>query len=94
MDDERIPQTIAQVWQDYQYVVDPHTACAFIDMAQDQVSVVLSTASPAKFPEVVQSSTGSEPIHPSLEVLKSKTLKTYPMAATAEAVKSFLRSKV
>lgn len=94
MDDETITKAIAEVWRDYEYVADPHTACAFTDMAKDRVSVVLSTASPAKFPEVVLSETGSEPIHPSLEVLKSKTLKTYPMEATAEAVKSFLRSKV
>jgi threonine synthase len=94
MDDETIPQAIAQVWQDYQYVADPHTACAFTDMAQDRVSVVLSTASPAKFPEVVQAETGSEPIHPSLEALKSKVLQTYPMEATAAAIKAFMRSKV
>jgi threonine synthase len=94
MDDETIPQAIAQVWQDYQYVADPHTACAFTGMVQDRVSVVLSTASPAKFPEVVQSETGSEPIHPSLEVLKSKTLQTYPMEATAAAIKAFIHSKV
>jgi threonine synthase len=94
MDDETIPKAISQVWKDYQYVADPHTACAFTDMAQDRVSVVLSTASPAKFPEVVQAETGSEPIHPSLEVLKSKALQTHPMEATAAAVKAFLRSKV
>jgi hypothetical protein len=35
---------IAQMWQDWQYVLDPHTACAFTDMAQDRVSVVLATA--------------------------------------------------
>jgi threonine synthase len=94
MDDETIPKAISQIWQDHQYVVDPHTACAFTDMAKDRVSVVLSTASPAKFPEVVAAETGSEPTHPSLEVLKSKALQTYPLEATAEAVKAFLRSKV
>ena len=56
--------------------------------------VVFGTAHPAKFPEVVQTATGSEPTHPSLEALKSKPLQTYPMAATADAVKAFLRSKV
>ena len=94
MDDETIAQVIAQVWKDWHYVIDPHTACAFTGMAQDRVSVVLSTASPAKFPEVVQAATGSEPTHPSLEALKSKPLQTYPLEATAEAVKAFLRVKV
>lgn len=91
MDDDTIPKVIAQMWQDWQYVIDPHTACAFTDMAPDRVSVVLSTASPAKFPEVVTEATGHEPTHPSLEALKSSALVTHPMDATAEAVKAFLR---
>lgn len=94
MDDETIAKVIAQVWQDYGYVVDPHTACGFTDMAKDRVSVVLSTASPAKFPEVVQTATGTEPLHPSLEVLKAEPLTTYPLDATAEAVKGFIREKL
>ncbi len=92
MDDETIPQVIAQVWQAHGYVVDPHTACAFTGMASDRVSVVLSTASPAKFPEVVATATGHEPTHPSLEVLKSKPLKTHPLAAQADAVKAFIHA--
>ena len=94
MDDATIAQVIGQVWQDYQYVVDPHTACAFTDMAKDCVSVVLSTASPAKFPEVVKQATGSEPLHPSLETLKEKPLETHPLEATAQAVKAFIREKL
>lgn len=94
MDDATIAQVIGQVWQDYQYVVDPHTACAFTDMSKDRVSVVLSTASPAKFPEVVQQTTGSEPLHPSLEALKEKPLETHPLEATAQAVKAFIREKL
>lgn len=94
MDDATIPLAIAQMWKDWQYVIDPHTACAFTDMATDRVSVVLSTASPAKFPEVVQSATGAEPTHPTLEALKDKPLQTYPLEATAEAVKAFVLSKV
>lgn len=92
MDDASIPTAISQVWQQYQYVVDPHTACAFTDMAADRVSVVLSTASPAKFPEVVQQATGHEPTHPTLEALKNKPLQTHPLTADAEAVKAFLRA--
>ena len=92
MDDETIPLVIAQVWQQHQYVVDPHTACAFTNMSDQGVSVILSTASPAKFPEVVQQATGHEPTHPSLEILKSKALKTHPLEANAEAVKAFLRA--
>lgn len=93
MDDEEIERAIAQVWQESGYVLDPHTACAFTDMAADRVSVVLATASPAKFPDVVERATGSEPTHPSLEALKSMSLQTWPLAADVESVKSFIREK-
>ncbi len=93
MDDEIIPKVIAQMWKDWQYVIDPHTACAFTDMAKDRVSVVLSTASPAKFPDVVTQATGTEPVHPTLEALKNLPLQTYPMEASTEAVKAFIMEK-
>jgi threonine synthase len=94
MDDAAIVETITRVWNQYGYVVDPHTACAFTDLAPDRVSVILSTASPAKFPEVVAQATGSEPRHPTLEALKSTPLERHPLAATAEAVKAFIRSQL
>ncbi|MDZ4288646.1 MAG: threonine synthase [Prosthecobacter sp.] len=94
MDDAQIVRVIERMWQDHQYVIDPHTACAFTDMAEDRVSVVLSTASPAKFPEVVQQATGAEPTHPALEALKSKPLHTYPLDGSVEAVKAFIRAHV
>lgn len=93
MDDGQIVRVIAQMWKDWQYVLDPHTACAFTDMAQDRVSVVLATASPAKFPDVVQQATGTDPTHPTLEALKSKPLKTWPMAADVAAVQDFIRQQ-
>jgi threonine synthase len=92
MDDETIPKVIAQVWKDWGYVIDPHTACAFTGMAEGRVSVVLSTASPAKFPEVVQEATGCEPVHPTLEALKSRPLQTHPLTADVLAVKAFIRA--
>ena len=93
MDDAHIVRVIAQMWKDWRYVIDPHTACAFTDMAQDRVSIVLSTASPAKFPDVVQQATGNEPTHPTLEALKAKEMKRWPMDATTDAVKAFIRDK-
>jgi threonine synthase len=93
MDDGQIVRVITQMWKDWHYVLDPHTACAFTDMAQDRVSVVLATASPAKFPDVVQQATGTEPTHPTLEALKSKPLKTWPMAADVAAVQDFIRQQ-
>jgi threonine synthase len=94
MDDATISGAISQMWKDWHYVMDPHTACAFTDMAEDRVSIVLSTASPAKFPDVVKDATGTEPTHPILESLKSRTLQTHPLTAHAEAVKTFVRAHV
>jgi threonine synthase len=93
MDDETIVKATAQMWKDWQYVLDPHTACGFTDMAQDRVSIVLSTASPAKFPEVVEKATSSEPKHPTLEALKALEMRRWPSEATTEAVKAFIREK-
>lgn len=90
MADDQIVRVIAQMWKDWGYVIDPHTACAFTDMARDAVSVVLSTAHPAKFPDVVKQATGTEPTHPTLEALKSKPLQTHPLPASAGAVKTFI----
>lgn len=92
MDDATIEKAIAQMWQDWQYVMDPHTACAFTDMRKEGVSVVLSTAHPAKFPDVVKSATGTEPVHPTLEALKSLPLETHPLIADTQAVKAFIQT--
>jgi threonine synthase len=59
-------------------------------MSPDATSVVLSTASPAKFPDVVTLATGQEPTHPTLDALKALPLVTHPMDATAAAVKGFI----
>jgi threonine synthase len=93
MADEEIVAVIARVWRDYQYVIDPHTACAFTDMAPARTSIVLSTASPAKFPDVVAKATGTEPTHPTLEALKTKPLRTYPLDGSVDAVKAFIRER-
>jgi threonine synthase len=90
MDDAGIERVIAQMWKDWHYVIDPHTACAFTDMAEDRVSVVLATAHPAKFPDVVKKAIATEPTHPTLEALKSRALLTHPLPASTGAVKQFI----
>src|SRR5687767_3766725 len=69
--DAEISTIIQRVHRDYGYVVDPHTACGFKELSRDRVNVVLSTASPAKFPDTIRAAIGIEPMHPSLEALKS-----------------------
>ena len=64
-DDAKAAETIAKVWQAHRYLCDPHTACGWA-VAEDYVNstddhrpmVVLSTASPYKFPAAVLSAIG------------------------------------
>ncbi len=91
MDDSQIVAVIRQMHQDWGYVLDPHTATAFTDMAPEgTTSIVLSTAHPAKFPDVVKEAIGIEPTHPTLEALKDKPLERYPQPADVEVIKAFL----
>ena len=64
-DDEGAAAAIGKVWQEHHYLCDPHTACGWA-VAEDYVNqtgdkrpmVVLSTASPYKFPAAVLSAIG------------------------------------
>jgi threonine synthase len=88
--DAEIPGIIRQVYQDFGYVADPHTACGFKALAKDRPSIVLATASPAKFPDTIVSAIGIEPKHPSLEVLKARPLVKHLMPADAAALRAYL----
>ncbi|PTX90767.1 threonine synthase [Opitutus sp. ER46] len=90
--DGEIPGIIQRVHAAYGYVADPHTACAFKEIAPDRVSVVLSTASPAKFPDTIRSAIGVEPTHPSLEALKSKPIVKHKLQATPAAIRAFIHA--
>jgi threonine synthase len=92
--DEEIPTIIQRVWKTYDYVVDPHTACGFTAMAEDKVSIVLATASPAKFPDTVAQVTGAEPTDEILEKLKSRPLERHPLTAEVGAVKAFIEKNL
>ncbi len=65
--DEEGAGAIAGVWKDYGYLMDPHTAVAW-KVSEDYTAagnrepvVVLSTASPFKFPNAVLKAIGAEP---------------------------------
>ncbi len=88
--DAEIPGLIRQVYQDFGYIADPHTACGFKSLAKDRPSIVLATASPAKFPDTIVSAIGIEPTHPSLEVLKAKPLVKHKLPASAAAIRAYL----
>ena len=88
--DTEIPGIIKSVYGRYGYIVDPHTACAFADLSKDRPSLVLATASPAKFPDTIISAIGVEPKDPSLEALKQCPLKKYLLKAEPAAIRAFI----
>lgn len=88
--DAEIPGIIRQVYQDYGYIADPHTACGFKSLAKDRPSIILATASPAKFPDTIVSAIGIEPTHPSLEALKARPLAKHKLPAEASAIRAYL----
>ena len=90
-DDAEIQGIIRRVHGTHGYILDPHTACAFKDLPQGP-SVVLATASPAKFPDVIRQAIGIEPTHPSLEALKSRPLVRHKIVADAAPIRAFIES--
>jgi threonine synthase len=88
--DAEIAGVIKHVYHQYGYICDPHTACAFKELSADRVSVVLATASPAKFPDVIHAATGLKPTHPTLEALKSRPAAKHGVKADPAAIKAFI----
>ena len=78
------------MYHKYGYIADPHTACGFKDLAKDRLNVVLSTASPAKFPDTIKAAIGVEPTHPALEALKSRPIVKHRLAADPAAIRAFI----
>ncbi len=90
--DAEIPVIIKDMHARFGYISDPHTACGFKDLAPDRPSVVLATASPAKFPGTILAAIGVEPKHPSLEALKTRPLVKHRLPATREAIQAFIET--
>ncbi len=90
--DEEILENIRKVKEEFNYVVDPHTACGFQDLDLTCTHVVLATAHPAKFPDVIEKAIGERPTEESLEAIKKKKQVNYPVENSAEAVQKFLEN--
>lgn len=88
--DEDILTNIRRVKEVYDYVVDPHTACGFQNLNPANTHIVLATAHPAKFPDIIKQAIGETPTDPSLEAIKKKKMVTYPVGATAGDIRKFL----
>jgi threonine synthase len=78
-------KTIAAVYKKYNYVIDPHTAVgvtAALKYRNPSTKIVLSTAHPAKFKEIVESAIGNRISLPkSLAEVSKKSKKSILMKA-------------
>ena len=92
-DDADIVRLIRDVHDKFGYVADPHTACGFASLDPERVSVILSTAHPAKFPSVITEAIGREEKSPALEALKTKKIVKYTVPAERKAVENFIRAR-
>ena len=90
-DDSEIRDLIKQVYRHYDYVVDPHTACGFSGEFSGP-QLILSTAHPAKFPELIAEAIDQDVTHPSLESLKEREVIKHFVEPTPEAIKSFMQT--
>jgi threonine synthase len=93
MSDTEIRETISSVYERFGYVVDPHTACGFKDLESLEHCVILSTAHPAKFPDVVEEALGQTSTHPELDALKTRDIIKFPLSPEANSIKEFIASK-
>lgn len=92
--DEEIPGIIRRVKEEYGYLVDPHTACGFAwEPRPGEETIVLATAHPAKFPETMERAIGVAPTHPSLEALKERETVRYPLEASPDSIREFIRGR-
>jgi threonine synthase len=61
--DEQILETIRDVWNHHHYLLDPHTATAWYVLAhQSNNGIVVATAHPYKFEDVIRKALGSYPV--------------------------------
>ncbi len=95
--DEKTKQTISNVYQQYNYILDPHGAVAYNAMDQylqlhpNQKGFILETAHPVKFPETVEAAIGNEVEVPeSAKALFGKEKKSIPLKADFKSLKEYL----
>lgn len=97
-DDKATRETIGRVWKEYGYRIDPHTAVGLLaaerrlrEAGGEAPLVILSTAHPAKFSEVVEAETGRPvPLPEQLRSCLEKPKQTIPMGSDYAAFRSLL----
>lgn len=92
--DETIRQTIDRIYKQYNYICCPHTATAFHVRSQldSQAWIVVSTADPCKFDELIEPIINSKvPLAPQLEKLLEKPNKVTVIDANLEEIRKLLK---
>lgn len=90
MDDAHIAEKIAEIYKKYGEIVDPHTACGFADLSHKGAKIVLSTASPAKFPELIERVIGVHPTAESLEKLLGRKIVNVKSAPDTAKIRAYI----
>ena len=102
-DDINTQATITRVYNDYGYTLDPHGAVAFLaaeEFIKDHEyentrAIILETAHPVKFPEVVEEAIGQTiEVPASVQFLLNKEKVAIPMGASFGVFKSWMLNKV
>lgn len=89
--EEETLATIQEYYENYQYILDPHTAVGVRAVQQESKipRICLATAHPAKFGEAVQAAIGIPPaLPPDLSALQGRATREHTLPATVEAVKN------
>ncbi|MEJ6524598.1 MAG: threonine synthase [Opitutales bacterium] len=92
--DDEIPQIIKEVHNNYSYLVDPHTACAFKDLDSSGKYLILATAHPAKFPSVYEKASLPKPTSSILDELNDKKSKKYFVDLNPKAICTFIEENI
>lgn len=100
-DDDETKETIKKVYTEYDYLLDPHTAVGYLaagkyrkEQKTDAPAVILSTAHPAKFSDIVEPLINREIILPeALQTALKREKKSVDISADFTTFKEFLLEK-
>ena len=96
--DELTKQTLKNVYEQYQLLIDPHTATAFKAAelnSSDEEMLILSTAHPCKFSETVHQATGIEPKIPeNIKNILNKKESYITLDNNLGAIKNYILEKI
>lgn len=87
---ENIIEVIKSFFTQYNYILDPHTACAAPHVTPGYCNVILATASPAKFPDTIENAIKVHPTDPRLESVKDLPQQKVELPADIEKVKKYI----